>query len=37
MEGESDVTRYIMDELRSWDMQGDQIEGESDVNRSITV
>ena len=24
-----------MDELHSWDMQGDQMEGESSVNRSI--
>ena len=28
MEGESGVTRSIIDELQSWDIQGDQIEGE---------
>ena len=28
MEGESGVTRSIIDELHSWDIQGDQIEGE---------
>ena len=31
MEGESGVTRTIIDELDSWDIQGDQIEGESMV------
>ena len=31
MEGESGVTRRIMDELHSWDIQGDQPEGESMV------
>ena len=35
MEGESGVTRSILDELHSWDIQADQIEGESDVPRSI--
>ena len=29
MEGKSGVTRSIIDELHSWDMQGDQMEGES--------
>ena len=29
MEGESGVTRSIIDELLSWDIQLDQIEGES--------
>ena len=29
MEGQSGVTRSIMDELLSWDMEGDQKEGES--------
>ena len=28
MEGESGVTRSIIDELHSWDIQGDQMEGE---------
>ena len=31
MEGENDVTRSIMDELHSWDIQGDQLKGESGV------
>ena len=31
MEGESGVTRSIIDELHSWDIQGDQKEGESGV------
>ena len=35
MEGESGVTRSIIDELHSSDIQGDQIEGESGVTRSI--
>ena len=35
MEGESGVTRGIMDELHSSDIQRYQMEGESDVNRSI--
>ena len=35
MEGESGVTRNIMDELHSSDIQGDQMEGESGVIRSI--
>ena len=35
MEGESDVTRSIIDELNSWDIQRDQREGESGVNRSM--
>ena len=29
MEGESGVRRSIMDELHYWDIQGDQMEGES--------
>ena len=32
MEGESGVTRSIIDELDSWDIQGDQMEGESGVS-----
>ena len=35
MEGEGGVTRRIIDELDSWDMQRDQREGESGVTRSI--
>ena len=31
MEGESGVTRCIIDELNSWDIQGDQMERESVV------
>ena len=31
MEGENGVTRNIIDELHSLDIQGDQIEGESGV------
>ena len=31
MEGESGVTRNIVDELHSWDIKGDQMEGESGV------
>ena len=31
MEGESGVTRSIINELHSWDIQGDQIEAESMV------
>ena len=35
MEGESGVTRNIMDELHSSDIQGDQMEGESGITRRI--
>ena len=35
MEGESDVTRSIFDDLHSSDIQGDQMEGESFVTRSM--
>ena len=35
MEGESGFTRNSMDELHSWDIQGDQVESESWVTRSI--
>ena len=31
MEGESGVTRSVIDELHSSDIQGDQIQGESSV------
>ena len=35
MEGESDVTRRILDELHSSDIQGDQMEGEIGVTQNI--
>ena len=35
MEGKSGVTRNIIDEHRSWDIEGDKIAGESGVTRSI--
>ena len=35
MEGESGVTRSILDELHSSDIEGDQMEGESGVTPSI--
>ena len=35
MEGESGVTRNIIDELHSPDIQGDQMQGEGRVTRSI--
>ena len=35
MEGESGVTRSIIDELHSSDIQRDQMEGESGATRSI--
>ena len=35
MEGESRVTRSIIDHIHSSDIQGDQIERESGVTRSI--
>ena len=35
MEGESGVTRSIIDEIHSSDIKGDQIEGESGVTRNI--
>ena len=34
MEGESGVTRSIIDEIHFWDIQGDQMEGESGVIRT---
>ena len=36
MEGESGVTRSIIDEFYFGDIQGDQMEGESFLTRSIT-
>ena len=35
MEGESAVTRSIIEQLHSSDIQGDKMEGESGVTRSI--
>ena len=35
MELESDVTPSIIDELHSWDIQGDQMEVKGSVTRSI--
>ena len=35
MEGESAVSGSIIDELRSLDIQGDQMEGESAVTPSV--
>ena len=35
MEGDSGVTRSIIDELRSSDIQRDQMEGEGDLTESI--
>ena len=35
MEGESGVTRNIIDELHFRDIEGDQMEGEAGVIRSI--
>ena len=35
MKGPSGVTRSIIDELQSWDIQGDKMENESGVTRSI--
>ena len=35
MAGEGGVTRKIIDELHSWDIQGDQMESESGDTRSI--
>ena len=36
MEGESGITRNIIDEVHSSDIQGDQSESESHVTRSIS-
>ena len=35
MEGESGVTRSIIEELHSWDIQGNQMKGESDVSENM--
>ena len=37
MEGESGVTRSISDEFHSWDIQGDQMEGESMVFLEVSL
>ena len=37
MEGEIGVSRNIMDELHSWDIQGDQMEGESKVLLEVST
>ena len=37
MEGSSGVTVSIIDELHSWDIQGDQIEGESMVLHKVLL
>ena len=34
MEGESGVTRSVIDELHSWDIQGDEMVGECGVTRN---
>ena len=36
MEGESSVTRSVLAELDSWDIEGDQMADETGVTRSIT-
>ena len=35
MEGESGVTRSIIDKLHSWDIQGNQMQRESDVTGNM--
>ena len=35
MEGESGVTRSIIDGIHSWNIQGDKMEDEGGVTRSI--
>ena len=37
MEGETGVTRSIIDEIHSSDIQRDQMEGETGVTRSILM
>ena len=37
MEGERGVTRSFIDELNSWDIQGDQMEGESMVLVQVSL
>ena len=35
MNGASGVTRSIIDQFQSWYIQGDKMEGEDDITRSI--
>ena len=35
MEGQGGVTQTIIDEVHSWNIEGDQMEGASGVTRSI--
>ena len=35
MKGASGVTRSIIDQLQSWEIEGDKMKGESGVTRSI--
>ena len=35
MESKKGVTQSIIDEMHSWNIQGDQMEGESGVTESI--
>ena len=35
MEGENGVTPSIVDEIHSWDIQGDEVGGETGVIRTI--
>ena len=35
MESESGDTQSMIDELHSWDIQGDQMEGESGITQRI--
>ena len=37
MEGEGGVTRSILDKLHSWNIQGDQMEGESMVLLEVSL
>ena len=37
MEGESGVTRSIINEIHPWDIQGDQMEGESIVLLEVSL
>ena len=37
MEGETGVTHSIVDELHSWDIQGDQMEGERMVLLEVSL
>ena len=37
MEDESGVSRSIIDELHSWDIQADEMESESGISQSINM